>query len=166
VTTYNASIPFLMICVATIGAGMGCQTPSLMLTVQHSVEQRFVGVATSTQMLARTIGGAVGVSVMGSAVTSSMIRDFAALEGRGGLDGFPGAVRQLIGDPQKLLGNDVRALLTPDQIITVLTIFTQALHAVFITGLVAIVAGLALSALLPSSSMHLPHAGDMRRPGT
>jgi EmrB/QacA subfamily drug resistance transporter len=166
VTTYNSSIPFLMLCVATVGAGMGCQTPSLMLTVQHSVEQRFMGVATSTQMLARTIGGAVGVSVMGSAVTSSMIRDFAALEGRGGLDGFPGAVRQLIGDPQKLLGNDVRALLSPDQVVTVLTIFTQALHAVFVTGLVTIVAGLALSALLPPSSMHLPHADDSHRPGS
>ena len=164
-TTYNSSIPFLMLCVATVGAGMGCQTPSLMLTVQQSVEHGYVGVATSTQMLARTIGGAVGVSVMGAAVTGSMIRDFASLERSGGLEGFPAAVRHMIGDPQKLLGGEVRSLLGPDQLATVLTVFTQALHAVFLTGLVTIIAGLALSAALPPSSMHLPQTDDARRSG-
>lgn len=159
-TTYNSSIGYLMLCVATVGIGMGCQTPSLMLTVQHSVNHRYLGVATSTQMLARTIGGAVGVSVMGSAVTSFMTRDFAALDREGGLAGFPAAVRHLIGDPQKLLGGEVRPLLAPDQLETVLSVFTQALHAVFIIGLAAIIAGMALSVLLPPSSMHLPPAED------
>jgi EmrB/QacA subfamily drug resistance transporter len=155
-TTHDTSIGYLMLCVATVGTGMGCQTPSLMLTVQHSVEHRYLGVATSTQMLARTIGGAVGVSVMGSAVTGSMIRDFEALDREGGLAGFPAMVRALIVDPQKLLAGEVRALLSPGQLVTVLSVFTQALHAVFIIGLVTIIAGMLLSLLLPPSSMHLP----------
>jgi EmrB/QacA subfamily drug resistance transporter len=66
VPTDDATVGYLILCVTTIGIGMGCQTPSLMLSVQHSLEQANVGVATSTQMLARTIGGAVGVGVMGS----------------------------------------------------------------------------------------------------
>lgn len=156
-TTYDTSVGYLILCVATVGIGMGCQTPSLMLSVQHSLDQANVGVATSTQMLARTIGGAIGVGVMGSAVTGSMLRQFAALEAEGTMAGFPERVRELSGDPQKLLAPQVRSMLSGDQLATVLTAFTHAMHAVFLTGLVVIVAGSLVSLLLPPSSLHLTH---------
>jgi MFS family permease len=163
-TTYDTSVGYLILCVTTVGIGMGCQTPSLMLSVQHSLDPANMGVATSTQMLARTIGGAVGVGVMGSAVTGSMLRQFAALEAEGRMAGFPARMREFSADPQKLLAPQVRSLLNGDQLVTVLTAFTQAMHAVFLTGLIVIVTGALASLLLPPSSLHLAHHQDSEPP--
>ena len=163
-TTYDTSLGYLILCVSTVGVGMGCQTPSLMLSVQHSLDPANVGVATSTQMLARTVGGAVGVGVMGSAVTGSMLREFTALLQEGKLAGFPERVRELASDPQKLLAPQVRSLMDHDQLVTVLTAFTHAMHAVFLTGLVVIIAGALVSVLLPPSSLHLQHRAKSDSP--
>ena len=154
---YDSSIPYLVLCVVTVGFGMGAQTPSLMLSVQHSLDQKNVGVATSTQMLARTLGGAVGVSLLGSILTGSMGLRIRELGAAGMLDRFPEPAKALFGDPQKLLGLDIRPLLSPVDLATVLSVFTDALHTVFLTGLAIIVAGLAISTSLPPSVLHRIH---------
>jgi EmrB/QacA subfamily drug resistance transporter len=51
---------------AVMGAGLGFAMLSLLLTVQHSVSSTELGVATSLNMFARSIGGAVGVAIMGA----------------------------------------------------------------------------------------------------
>lgn len=59
----------LMIFVALMGIGMGLSIPSMLIAVQSSVERRHLGTATSTIQFSRTIGGTLGVSVMGAALT-------------------------------------------------------------------------------------------------
>ena len=49
-----------------MGTGLGFAMLSLLLAVQHSVSRAELGVATSLNMFARTIGGAVGVAIMGA----------------------------------------------------------------------------------------------------
>jgi EmrB/QacA subfamily drug resistance transporter len=132
---------FLSLCVILIGGGMGCQTPALMLTVQKSLEQSNVGVATSTQMLARTLGGAVGVSIMGSALVDTMERRL--------LQAFPNGFRIPLDDPQKLLEPQVRALMTAPEVSSVLSAFADGMHAVVLTGLVTIALSGLISYLLP-----------------
>ncbi len=159
----DSSISYLILCVVSAGVGMGAQTPSLMLSVQHSLDQKNVGVATSTQMLARTIGGAVGVSLLGSILTGSMGLSIQELAGAGTLDRFPEAAKALFGDPQKLLGLDIRPLLSRQDLTTVYSVFTDALHTVFLTSLTIIVAGLAVSAALPPSALHrITHTQEFR----
>jgi EmrB/QacA subfamily drug resistance transporter len=63
---------------ALMGAGLGFAMLSLLLAVQHSVPRSELGLATSLNMFARSIGGGVGVAIMGAI--------FAA--GAGGLDGL------------------------------------------------------------------------------
>ena len=162
-TAYNSGATFLGMCVFVLGAGMGSLTPALMLSVQHSLGQKNVGVATSTQMLSRTIGGAVGVAVMGAAMTGSMSSQISDLGAQGSLSSFPEAIRDLFSDPQKVLDSHLRTMLSADQLMIILSAFTRALHTVFITGLLVIVLGLALSMLLPRSVLHEPAArgGDL-----
>jgi EmrB/QacA subfamily drug resistance transporter len=150
----DSSILYLVLCVVSAGIGMGAQTPSLMLSVQHSLDQKNVGVATSTQMLARTIGGAVGVSLLGSILTGSMGQRIQELSVAGALDRFPETAKAVFGDPQKLLGLDIRPLLSSADLTTVLSVFTDALHTVFLSSLIMILAGLAVSASLPPSALH------------
>ena len=58
--------------IALMGAGLGFALLSLLLAVQHSVSRTELGVATSFNMFARTIGGAAGVAIMGAISTAGV----------------------------------------------------------------------------------------------
>jgi EmrB/QacA subfamily drug resistance transporter len=145
---------YLVLCVAVLGLGMGCQTPSLMLAVQHSLEPKHLGVATSSQMLARSIGGALGVSVLGAAVAARMAERFAGLKESGGLGDLPLAVLDRIGEPQQLLSGSMRSLMTASQNLRVTETFAGAVEGAFVIGMVAAFLTAAGSLLLPGSSLH------------
>jgi EmrB/QacA subfamily drug resistance transporter len=55
-----------------MGAGLGFSMLSLLLAVQHSVLRTELGVATSLNMFARSIGGAVGVAIMGAILAAGL----------------------------------------------------------------------------------------------
>lgn len=55
-----------------MGIGMGMTMLSLLLAVQASVSRDQLGVATSLAQFTRSIGGAVGVAVMGAVVAAAM----------------------------------------------------------------------------------------------
>jgi hypothetical protein len=61
----SASRPLLMVYLGMMGIGMGLAVPSFLIAVQSSVTRRDLGTATSTLQFSRSIGGTLGVSVMG-----------------------------------------------------------------------------------------------------
>jgi MFS family permease len=80
----------LMIFVALMGIGMGLSIPPFLIAVQTSVERRYLGTATSTMQFSRSIGGTLGVSVMGAALSLRLASNLSA----SGLD--PSLVSQLL----------------------------------------------------------------------
>lgn len=80
----------LMIFVALMGIGMGLSIPPFLIAVQTSVERRYLGTATSTMQFSRSIGGTLGVSVMGAALSLRLASELTA----SGLD--PSLVSQLL----------------------------------------------------------------------
>jgi hypothetical protein len=48
----------------------GTFDPAFLIAVQTSVERRYLGTATSTMQFSRSIGGTLGVSVMGAALST------------------------------------------------------------------------------------------------
>ena len=57
-----------------MGTGLGFAMLSLLLAVQHSVSRAELGVATSLNLFARSIGGAVGVAIMGAILAAGLGR--------------------------------------------------------------------------------------------
>ena len=55
----------LILALALMGLGMGGSVPAFMISVQSLVAKAELGTATATLQFARTIGGALGVSVLG-----------------------------------------------------------------------------------------------------
>jgi hypothetical protein len=106
-----------------LGAGMGCQMLSLLLAVQHGVERSRLGIATSLNQFARSIGAAIGVAAMGAIMARSLAG--VALPGEGGM---PASMS---------LSPELRMQ------------FAVALHRVFIAGTVVSGAGLIASLFLP-----------------
>jgi MFS family permease len=94
----NTSQVTLMVFVALMGIGMGLSIPAFLIAVQTSVRRRQLGTATSTLQFSRSIGGTLGVSVMGAALSARLASNLVA----SGLD--LDLVRQLL-DP--LPGSEV-----------------------------------------------------------
>jgi EmrB/QacA subfamily drug resistance transporter len=67
-----------------LGSGMGLSMLALLLAIQQGVERSRLGLATSLNQFARSIGAAVGVAVMGAMLARSM----------GGLD-LAGGIREI-----------------------------------------------------------------------
>jgi MFS family permease len=70
--TADSSRTFIMVDMALMGTGLGFVMLSLLLSVQHSVRRTELGVATSTSLFARSIGGAVGVAIMGAIMAAGL----------------------------------------------------------------------------------------------
>lgn len=71
--TQLAAIPglwFVMLATAVTGLGMGLASTAILVVVQTSVDWRQRGMATGLVQFSRTIGGAVGVGLMGAVLTA------------------------------------------------------------------------------------------------
>ena len=76
--TYETSLVLVGVYMAVLGAGLGMLMQNLVLVVQNSIEVKNLGVATSAVTFFRSLGGTVGVSVLGSVlgtIVSSQIKD-------------------------------------------------------------------------------------------
>jgi len=63
--TENTSQLYILFAVALLGIGMGLSVPPFLIAVQSSVPRQSLGAATATVQFSRSIGGAIGVSVLG-----------------------------------------------------------------------------------------------------
>ncbi|WP_050433171.1 MFS transporter [Chondromyces crocatus] len=71
----GASILVPEIAMGMFGVGLGFSATALLIAVQTSVGWELRGVATASNMFFRTIGGAVGVGLMGGVLVSHLLRD-------------------------------------------------------------------------------------------
>jgi EmrB/QacA subfamily drug resistance transporter len=137
----NATLPSVMFNLALMGIGMGLSIPAFMIAVQSSVERKMMGTATATLQFSRSIGGTLGVSVMGVILSMQLARNLRLV----GVDSA---------------GIDLNALLSPvtqagaSAVNAVLRVaLTGALQSVFVAALIAAVAGLAVTSLAPRGNV-------------
>jgi len=69
---------YLMTAVTLMGIGMGLSIPPFLIAVQTNVERRYLGTATSTMQFSRSMGGTLGVSVMGAALSARLAANLSA----------------------------------------------------------------------------------------
>ena len=138
----------------TMGLGMGIQTPALLTSVQNSVQPSDIGVATSTHMLSRTIGGAIGVSMMGAALMNSIQVHVRVLEASGILRNLPSVLRSKLSDPQELLGIRLADYIRGNELQRILEALASSLQNVFLTGLVMIAVSLLFWIAFPRKFPH------------
>lgn len=132
------SLPRVMLNLALMGAGMGLAVPAFMIAVQSSVRRKVLGTATATVQFSRSIGGTLGVSVMGVILSLGLTANLAAA----------GA------DPASISLNDLlrpagTLAVTPAVSDILAGALTGALQSVFVAALIAAVAGLMVTALAP-----------------
>jgi len=73
----GSSLLMAQLAMAVFGAGLGFAATSLLIAVQTSVGWELRGVATASNMFFRTIGGTVGIGLMGGVLVSRLTQDLA-----------------------------------------------------------------------------------------
>ncbi len=139
---------------ATAGAGMGFSMVTLLIAVQTSVPRQQLGIATSGTVFFRSIGGAVGVAVMGAVLSAQMHVQMSRLSEISGGAWPPDKLADLIRHPDALVSPAARAQL-PESILNALQqILASALHGVFVVGLIVAVLALLATLFLPRGTAH------------
>ena len=136
--------------VSAAGTGMGMVNVTALVAAQGAAPFRHLGVATSTVMLFRTIGGAFIISLMGSILLQRMNAAFTVLAADLKTSVPEPVVRKLL-NPQNLLDPSTRALIPADLAPELTAALVNALWWAFLAGLAAAAAGLVLSCFMEAT---------------
>ncbi|MDQ5809391.1 MAG: MFS transporter [Actinomycetota bacterium] len=143
----TTALPYVVFAVFVVGLGLGFSSTSYLVSVQNAVPWSRRGIATSSMVFFRTVGGSVGVAIMGALLNASLgARYRAAVERAAAYD--PDLSR-LLADPNSLLQPTLRERI-PDGAYGELAgalagALTPAFWVIFALGITA----LAVAALFP-----------------
>jgi EmrB/QacA subfamily drug resistance transporter len=117
-----------------MGVGLGLAMQPLVLAVQSRLESRDMGAGTSTATFARSLGGALGVAVLGALMNNRLAAELPAAPGGGSMS---------INEPARILAlpEPVRQLIQEG--------FVNALHPLFLTAALVTLVAVVLALLLP-----------------
>lgn len=124
----------LHLAVILLGAGMGWIMAPLIVAVQSGVPRKDLGSATSSQVLFRTTGATLGVSLMGSVMTFSMHRSLQSISPMTN-QVLKTKLSALFMHPDQVLDPILRLRLSPEILTAAKSTMATSLHAVFMIAL-------------------------------
>ncbi len=131
-----------------VGVGMGLSATAMLISVQNSVGWSQRGVATALVQFSRTIGGAVGVAVLGTLLTAQLTSRLSGLESS-------------LQSANALLDPEVRSGLPPDLLDVLSSALASSLNVVFLTMLgLAVAAALIVLLFFPRGSVEELQAAE------
>jgi EmrB/QacA subfamily drug resistance transporter len=154
-SSFQRSTPrvWLYVDLILIGAGLGLTMLTLLIAVQQSVGRAQLGIATSLNQFSRSIGGAVGVAIMGAVLSAGLASHLQRVARASAGPLTPERAAELASNPNALIEPEARAALPPAVLDELQEAMADAIHRVFWTG--TALAGLALLV-----AFWLPRDGD------
>jgi len=128
-----------------IGAGLGLSMLTLLIAVQQAVDRSKLGIATSLNQFSRSIGGAIGVAVMGAVLTASLATELKSAA-RAGTVLSESQAAEFAANPNALIAPTDEAAVPPEILDVLQSALARAIHPVFWVG--AFMAALGLIAVL------------------
>ena len=133
----NSTLPGVMASLALMGIGMGFSMPSFLIAVQSSVQRKAMGAATATLQFSRSIGGTLGVSVMGVILSMRLAANMAASGLSDASFSLDSLIHPAAGSAVPALDGALRGILA------------GAIRDVFLAALVAAALGLVVTTYAP-----------------
>jgi EmrB/QacA subfamily drug resistance transporter len=147
--TPTASWTLIYTDMVLLGMSMGLSMTTLLIAVQNAVPRQQRGVATSATQFFRIIGGAIGVAVMGSVMAISLRAHLIPPDQLVSRDPSVVELNRLLQHPDALIDPLARRHLSSSVLGILQGTLAEALHRVFIVGLVAALLALATAFLVP-----------------
>ncbi|HEV8590725.1 MAG TPA: MFS transporter, partial [Pyrinomonadaceae bacterium] len=154
---------FLYLELMMVGTGLGFTMLTLLIAVQQAVERSQLGIATSLNQFSRSIGGAIGVAIMGAVLTAGLASNLkaAAMSGNAGM-----TVEQAVAfasNPNALIEPTAKSQLPPQMLEALQAALAASIHPVFWVGaFMSLLGGIAVL-FLPSSKVGHEHEVDGER---
>lgn len=133
----NPSTVLIVVSLGLMGSGMGLALPAFLIAVQNEVRRDMLGAATATLQFSRSIGGMLGVSVMGAILAATVSANLLA----DGIDPASAPLSLLIG------GGDVSALGAEGA--AVVAAIAGAIASVFVAAFIPAVLALIVTLFAP-----------------
>src|SRR5215467_12927772 len=155
----GARLPVMMADMALMGAGMGMVMIVLLIMMQDAVSRNQLGIVTSINLFSRSIGGALGVAVMGAVMMVGLGSQIAQVQSDSGLPMTE--VAAALHNLSAIVEPTSRANLAPALREALEAALARSLHYVFIIGAVfaalALASGFWLPKSLSASSIDKPY---------
>ena len=145
-TSSRKGIVPVLISAVMIGMGMGFTNLTTLVAGQTSVSRRQIGVATSTIMLLRSVGGAVAVSLMGTVLLNRMQHGLEQLGSASAQLSI--SVKEIVANPHNLLDPGTRSLIPQELLPKLVDALANATWYAFLTGFTLMLLGIAASLFL------------------
>ncbi len=153
----RSSYGAVWLAMGVVGVGLGFTMVTMLLAVQNSVPKKFIATATSASIFFRTIGGTVGVALMGAVLTHHV----TALS-RSTADP---ALVALASRPDAIVQESARASIPPEAVEWLRNALGGGLHSAFVTGIaIAFVAFLVGLWFPPGSARELAERRERTDP--
>lgn len=143
----SSTLPYIVVAMLVIGTGLGLMSTAFIISVQNAVPWNMRGVATASTQFFRTMGGTVGIALMGTILNLQMTARFTPILAR-----YPAVVAYLpknIAPSNVLLTPDVRQSLPVDFLTQLQAALAQSLFWVYALMFALAVIGLAAMFLFP-----------------
>src|SRR5436309_245667 len=143
----SSTLPSIVVAMLVIGTGLGLMSTAFIISVQNAVPWNVRGVTTASTQFFRTIGGTVGVALIGTILNLQMAARFAPILAR-----YPAVVAHLpknIAPSNVLLTPNVRQSLPVDFLNQLQTALAQSLFWVYALMFALAVIGLATMFFFP-----------------
>jgi EmrB/QacA subfamily drug resistance transporter len=139
-----------------IGAGLGLTMLTLLIAVQQAVPRSQLGIATSLNQFFRSIGGAVGVAVMGTVLSAGLTSYLSEFAKRDPAALSPERATTLAANPNALIEPAARATLSPAALDALQSALASAIHNVFWVATAVSALALLTSFALPRMTAGTP----------
>ncbi len=149
---FNAqvSLPYMIAALFLVGGGLGFSSITYILSIQNAVPWNVRGVATASNQFFRTIGGTVGVAVMGTILNAQMAARFTPIFARFGT--VTASLPKGVSPSNVLLTPSLRALLPVSLLHQLQDALATSLFWVYLLIMVLAVLGFFAMFLLPGGN--------------
>lgn len=141
--TFSRTTPRWMMIVELIfiGSGLGLTMLTLLIASQHAVPRAQLGITTSLNQFSRTIGGAIGVALLGAMLTSGLA--------------------EFTQDPNALVNPEARAHLAPAQLAELQGALEKTLRTIFWACTAVVGVALVAATAIPRGTITDAHSENM-----
>lgn len=162
----HTSLTFIVAAMVLIGAGLGFSSSAYILSVQNAVPWKLRGVATASTQFVRTIGGTIGVALMGTILNAQMAERFPPIFTR--FASVAAHIPKSVAPANVLLTPNVRVTLPTTFISQLQLALQQSLFWVYALILVLAIIGLVAMFFFPGGPadqyMYRPAEGEEAAP--
>jgi hypothetical protein len=150
----------LIVYLTVIGTGLGLAMLTLLIAVQHAVPKPQLGIATSLNQFFRSIGGAMGVALLGAVLTAGLTSNLYQAASSPNAPLTREQARTLGENPSALVSPEAQHAISPRALAALQASLANSIRTVFAASGVMCIFALLFALFLPAGKVGAEEHGE------